>query len=161
MGKILTARKLNNELSKRLKSYNRLNMLESYALFMGKSQLVELALKGLLEQDWGYSEEKLEKFTLGQTIGLLREHKLRPDFLNLLEELLEYRNRFAHEFLANQAIIGSLLKGETFFSSTQELGKALYVADAVTIVYDFLRKGKLWMKKPKARKKQYGRRIAR
>ena len=139
----LTPKELERRIYKALESTNDLNFLERYALFMGKAQLIELALKRLLIEHFGHSEESLERCTLGGTIRRLEKVGLRGDFISILKELNEYRNEMAHSFLLDDAIIKSLLRGKTLRGFERTLICALYEVERVTQVFIFLSKHKI------------------
>ena len=90
----LTLKELLKKMAKNLRHIEKMSFLEQYAMFMGKAQIVELALKDLLNKKYKYKYKKIEKYTLGNTIYELNKCKLRPDFIALLRELLGYRNSF-------------------------------------------------------------------
>ena len=54
----LTGGQVQSKVVRRLRSYEKLNHLECFAMFMGKAQLVEMALKNLLMTKYDYSEQK-------------------------------------------------------------------------------------------------------
>lgn len=134
---------------KKLRSYEKLSFLECYAMFMGKAQLIEFGLKRLLIDHCGYKYEKVETKTLGWTIKELEKKGLREDFLFLLNNLLDYRNDLAHNFLVDQMIMNSILKGgKTFTKPFRHLEKALYEVEQVILIYDFTleNNGSFWKK---------------
>lgn len=136
--KVLTPTKLQNKIIKNLTTIEKMSFLEQYAIFMGKSQIVELSLNGLLIHKYKYKEAKVEKFTLGTIIYELEKSGLRPDLIALLKELLKYRNSLAHEFLGVTAM-GNKLAGNNFEKlQYKELHHALYQVEQVIHVYDFL-----------------------
>ena len=108
-------------------------------MFMGKAQIVELGLKGLLVRQYGYDSEQIEKWNLGQTIRELRKRGLRQDFVGLIEELNEYRNHIAHDLLADEALmrrwIGSS-NAQRF--AWKRLSRGLYWVEMAIVVHDFL-----------------------
>ena len=136
--KILTSKQLINRIAKRLKPISKLNFLESYAMFMGKAQLVELGIKGLLITKYKMNEEDISKWTLGKSIYYLEKKGLRSDFVLLLKELLDYRNELAHDYLAITAS-GTSVAGKAFMKLQQkQLRHALYKVEEVIQVHDFL-----------------------
>lgn len=136
--KVLTPKKLQNKIVKNLIPIEKMSFLEQYAIFMGKAQIIELALSGLLIHKYKYTENKVEKFTLGTIINELEKSGLRPDLIVLLKELLKYRNSLAHEFLGVTAM-GNKLAGSGFERlQYKELRRGLYQAEQVIHVYDFL-----------------------
>jgi hypothetical protein len=56
VSKRLSSKQLHARVVKRLRKNDKLNFLESFAMFMGKAQLVELALKKILMTKYGYLE---------------------------------------------------------------------------------------------------------
>lgn len=136
--KVLTGKKLLKKVCDKLEKLDKLSILEKYAMFMGKAQLIEIALKHLLVNKYSYEFEDLEKTTLGGIIRKLKKEKVRQDFISILEELLAYRNDLAHNFLSDD-IIGKSLIGLDFERLSQkQLRYALYKVEEVTQVYDFL-----------------------
>ena len=136
--KELTQEELMKKITKNLSLVEKMSFLEQHAVFMGKAQLVELELGGLLIRKYNYDEEEIGKYTLGKIIRELQKHKLRPDFVELLKELLKYRNSLAHEFLGVTAM-GNKLAGSDFEKlQYKELRYALFKVEEVTHVYDFL-----------------------
>jgi hypothetical protein len=106
--KRLSGKQVHAWIIRRFKRYDHLSFLEQFAMFIGKAQLVEAALKQLLVTRFSCSEEKMEHWSLGRTIGELKEHGVRPDFIKLLEELNEYRNYAAHDMLAYDTVLNKL-----------------------------------------------------
>ena len=68
----------------KLEEYKDLSVLEQYSMFMGKAQILEFGLKGLLTRKYGVPYDDMEKWTLGKTKNELKERGLRPDFIKLL-----------------------------------------------------------------------------
>lgn len=136
--KVLTPTKLQNKIAKNLIAIEKMSFLEQYAIFMGKSQIIELSLNGLLVHKYKYKEAKVEKFTLGTIIYELEKSGLRPDLIALLKELLEYRNSLAHEFLGVTAMGNKLASNNFEKLQYKELHHALYQVEQVIHVYDFL-----------------------
>jgi hypothetical protein len=130
----------------RLKPYENLSILERYAIFMGKVQIVELLLKRTLADDRGYSIEKIEKVPLGGLIRILKEEKASKLFLFLLEDLNEFRNNMAHEFLADQVIMAALLKKKAggFTKPLRHLEKSLFSVEQFLLNYESLGQKHLW-----------------
>ena len=57
----------------KLKTYEDLSVLEQYAMFMGKTQILEFGLKGLLTRKYGIPSESMEKWTLGHVKNELKQ----------------------------------------------------------------------------------------
>jgi len=137
MKKELKVEELNKKVFKNLESIDSLNILERYAYFLGKAQIIEFGLKKFLTERYNYQAEKLEKNTLGQLIYKMKEEGIRPDFTRLLEELLAYRNSMVHEFLNNFVLIESIHPSSGRLV-LKELNHALFKVEEITLVYDFL-----------------------
>jgi hypothetical protein len=75
--KRLSAKQLQFRVDNRLRKYDNLNFFESFAMFMGKAQLVELSLKSVLTSKYSYDENRIERWTLGATIKELEKCGLR------------------------------------------------------------------------------------
>lgn len=132
------------EVLARLDQYKDLSMFEQYAIFMGKAQMLEFGLKGLLARKFNVSHEEMERWTLGKTKNEARDRGLRPDFIRLLESVVEHRNNMAHEFLANIAITRSIAK----FSDRKphgELFRALYEIEQIIILHDWCEVNDGWL----------------
>ncbi|MDH3692106.1 MAG: hypothetical protein OEU36_21935, partial [Gammaproteobacteria bacterium] len=69
----------------KLQEYERLSPLEQYAMFMGKAQILELGLKGLLARRYNVPPEEMENWTLGRVKNELEQRELRPDFISYLQ----------------------------------------------------------------------------
>jgi hypothetical protein len=121
---------------KKLDEYKGLGHLEYYAMFMSKAQLLEMALKSLLQRKYDVPEEFMEKWTLGRLKKELSDKGLRPDFIAFLESAVKHRNYIAHEFLPNNAITQSM----TNFSDHKlygDLFRATYELAPIIILYDW------------------------
>ena len=140
----LTPDEVSKELRKRLKPYDKLNLLEQYAMFMGKTQVLEFGLKNLLERKCGYDLERMERWTLGRTIRELKSRGMREDFAARLESLLGYRNYIAHELLANEAMLRKLLGGDTGRLELKNLQRGVYEIEHAILVHDWLAKHDTW-----------------
>lgn len=121
-------------------------VLEQYAIFMGKAQILEFALKGLLTRRFNVPSEDMERWTLGKTKSELRVRGLRPDFIELLGGVVNHRNNMAHEFLANNAITQSIAN----FSDIMlygDLFRALYELEQIIILYDWCENNDGWLQR--------------
>jgi hypothetical protein len=136
--KRLTAKQVNFRVGNRLRKFDNLNFLESFAMFMGKARLVELSLRKILTVKYSYDEDRIERWTLGTTINELEKCGLRKDFIMLLKDLNERRNYIAHELLADDALMKKLagLKAQRF--AWKSLERGLYSVETVIVVHDFL-----------------------
>lgn len=127
----------------KLEEYKELSVLEQYAMFMGKAQILEFGLKGLLSRMYGVPSDSMERWTLGRTKNELRDKGLRPDFISYLESVVNYRNDMAHEFLLNNAITQSMAN----FSECElygDLFRAIYELEQIIILYDWCEENNGW-----------------
>src|SRR3990167_1493889 len=136
--KTLTPKQLESKIWKRLKRIDKLNFLESYAVFMGKVQIIEMALKNILINKYKYEEDRIEKWTLDGLIRELKRLKLRGDFTSLLEELKDYRNYIAHDLLADYALMKKLFGTKADRLSWKRLRQGLFIVEKTIQVHDFL-----------------------
>lgn len=128
----------------KMSEYEGRSLFEQYAIFMGKSQLLELALKGLLTRLFEVPFDSMERWTLGQTKGELERKGLRPDFIHFLKSVVSHRNSMAHEFLANMTISRSIAS----FSDRKiqgELSKALYELEHLILFFDWCEEHDAWL----------------
>ncbi|MCG3784898.1 hypothetical protein [Delftia acidovorans] len=135
---------IKEEVLARLNQYKDQSVFELYAIFMGKAQLLEFGLKGLLARKFKFLHEEMELWTLGRIKNELRNNGLRPDFIQLLERALDLRNNMAHEFLVNNQITRSI----TTFSNRKlygDLFRALYEIEQMIILHDWLEENDDWL----------------
>jgi hypothetical protein len=140
----LNASEIQRQVFKRLKKYNKLNMLEQFAMFMGLAQVLEVGLKGLLVRLYKYNSGTMEKWTLGQTAKELSKCGLRQDFIKLLESVVKYRNYIAHELLVNDAILRGLLDGDSGRLELRQLEKGIYELEQIVFLYDWCEEHNAW-----------------
>lgn len=129
--------------TEKLKSYENLSVLEQYAMFMGKAQILELGLKGLLTRKYEVESESMERWTLGQVNNELTEKGIREDFIVFLTSLVTHRNNMAHNFLVNNALTQSIAN----FSDRKlygELFRAIYELEQIIILYDWCEEHNGW-----------------
>ena len=139
----LSREEISNLVQTKLDEYKELNILEQYAMFMGKAQILEFGLKGLLARKYEVPLESMEKWTLGKTKNELSDRGLRPDFISFLESVVSYRNEMAHEFLVNNAITQSIAN----FSERKLYGnlyKGIYELEQMIILYDWCEENNGW-----------------
>ena len=140
----LEAQEIREQVLKRLAKYKKLNVLEQFAMFMGMAQILEVGLKRLLTRRYKYDYEKMEKWTLGKTTKELKECGLRADFIVLLESVVEYRNHIAHELLANEAMLRSLLGGDGGRLELRHLEKGIYELEQIMFLHDWCEEHNAW-----------------
>jgi len=132
------------EVFARLDQYKDRSVLEQYAIFMGKAQILEFSLKGLLVRKFNVSHEEMERWTLGRTKNELRDRGLRPDFIQFLESVVDHRNNMAHEFLVNAEITRSIanFSDRKFYG---DLFRALYELEQIIILHDWCEINNGWL----------------
>lgn len=118
--------------------YEKFSFLERYAIFMGKEQLIEMFLKNLLIKSHKYREEDVEKYTLGRVIKELKRVGVRNDFLDLLRQLLKFRNSMAHEMLFINNVMTKVFGDNAQVLNEKEIRYALANVEEVIYVYSFL-----------------------
>lgn len=143
----MTENSIKARVNAKLAEYENRPLLEQYAIFMGKAQILEFGLKGLLMRRFNAPTDSVEHLTLGQTKNALRDRGLRPDFIRFLESVVEHRNNMAHEFLVNSLITQSI--GEFSYRKLYgDLFRALYEIEQIIILYDWCEENDGWMLQP-------------
>jgi hypothetical protein len=140
----LTPKEIQAAVCDRLAKYDNLNVLEQYAMFMGAAQILEYGLKGLLHRKYNVDIDKTERWTLGRTSAELKKHGLRGDFVLLLESVVSCRNYIAHAFLANEAMLRSLLNGKSGRLEVRHLQRAIYELEQLMFLYDWTEAHDAW-----------------
>lgn len=141
--KMLTEDQIKEMVLARLTEYEDMSPLEQYAMFMGKAQVLEFGLKGLLHRRYNVSLDSMERWTLGQTKNELKNRGLRADFIAYLELVVQHRNDMAHAFLRDLAITRSLAA----FSDRKLFGdlfRASYELEQIMIFYDWCEENNGW-----------------
>lgn len=141
---VLNGDEISQEVYRRLAKYKDLNMLEHFAMFMGKAQILEYGLKNLAAEKYGFEHEQMDRWTLGWTTKQLKTKGLRPDFILLLEKVVEYRNYIAHEFLANESILRSVLGGDSGTLELKQLMKGSYELEQIIFLFDWCTEKNAW-----------------
>lgn len=139
----LSQRKIKHLVQEKLNEYEDLDILEQYAMFLGKSQILEFGLKGLLTRKYDISSETMENWTLGRVKNELDNKGIRTDFISLLTSVVDYRNFIAHEFLLNNAITKSFAN----FAERKlygDLFHAIYELEQIIVLYDWTEKHNGW-----------------
>ncbi|MGB0219758.1 MAG: hypothetical protein ACPGJF_10535 [Sinimarinibacterium flocculans] len=143
-GTEMSGEQIKAEVLVRLDQHKDRSVLEQYAIFMGKAQILEFGLKGLLARKFDVPHEQMERWTLGRTKNELRDRGLRPDFIGLLESVVDHRNNMAHEFLVNTEITRSIAT----FSDRMlygDLFRALYELEQIIIFHDWCEENDGWL----------------
>jgi hypothetical protein len=144
----ITDREIHRRVVKRLTGYGKLNLLERFALFMGKAQVLEFGLKSLLARRYKYDPDEMEKWTLGWTTKELKKCGLRSDYIELLEVVVGYRNFVAHEALANVAMLNILSRGNIGRLGIKHLDRGIYELERVILLQDWCEKHDAWKASP-------------
>jgi len=140
----MSGEQIKAEVLAKIDQYKDRSVLEQYAIFMGKAQILEFGLKGLLARKFNVPHEKMERWTLGVTKNELRNRGLRPDFIRLLESVVDHRNNMAHEFLVNTEITRSIAK----FSDRKlygDLFRGLYELEQIIVFHDWCEENNDWL----------------
>lgn len=140
----ITGREIHNRVTKRLAAYSKLSLLECFAVFLGKAQVLEFGLKNLLARRYKYKLDDMERWTLGKTIYELEKSGLRSDFIELLKVVLKYRNYVAHEALADVAMLSRILKSDIGRLGVKHLQMGAYELERVILLYDWCEKHGAW-----------------
>lgn len=139
----LSKREIENLVLKNIEIYEKLNILESFAMYMGKAQVLEFSLKNLLSRKYDIDMNNMEKWTLGKVKEQLKKQGIRQDFIHQLSNVVNKRNYIAHEFLVNTGITKSI----TNFSDRKIFGdlfRATYELEQILIIYDLTEKYNAW-----------------
>jgi hypothetical protein len=139
----LSAEEIKSVVMEKLEGYKDLSFLEQYAMFMGKAQILELGLKGLLARKYSIPFESMEKWTMGRVKNELSRKGLRSDFIALLGSVVDYRNYIAHELLVNNALTMSLAN----FSGVKmsgDLFRGIYELEQIIFLYDWTEEHHGW-----------------
>jgi hypothetical protein len=142
----LAPKEIERAVLKRLKPYDKLSFLEQFAMFMGKAQVLEFGLKGLLARRFGSDFDKMERWTLGQTAAELKKKGLRKDFVALLESLVQLRNLMAHDLLVSEAIMRHYT-GRTTRASVRPLEHGIYELERILFLHDWIEEHGAWVLK--------------
>ncbi|QWU99776.1 hypothetical protein [Francisella salimarina] len=142
-GAMLSAEDIQELVLGKLEEYEKLNVFEQYAMFMGKAQILEFGLKGVLSRIYGIPSESMEKWTLGQTKNKLRNEGLRPDFIDYLGRVVECRNEMAHEILLNTGIT-KLISNFSERKLHGNLFRAIYELEQIIILYNWCEENNGW-----------------
>ena len=124
---MISPEEIRDEVYRRLKTYEDLSLMEHFAMFMGKAQILEFGLKNLLVELYGYQWEKIKARTLGHTCR---------DFIALLEAFVGYRNYIAHEFLLNSSLLRSILRDDIGRLEIKHLERGTILLEQLIFLYD-------------------------
>lgn len=141
---LMSSEQIQAKVIAKLDEYKALSELEQYAIFMGKAQILEFGLKGLLTRKFNVPLEDMERWTLGMTKNALRDRGLRPDFIQFLESVVDHRNSMAHDFLVNNAIMRSLASFNDRMPHG-DLFRAIYELEQLIIFYDWCEENDGWL----------------
>ena len=140
---------LNSELRKRitdeLSAYDNKNCLEQYALYMLRVQMYELSIKQDLSNLFGLKEDKVERMSLGGIARYFRENKIKANegFFTHLQHIIQQRNSMAHDFLASNSALASIVGEAATNRAERKLSKAIYELENVWQYYVILKENDL------------------
>ena len=140
----LNAKQIQTAVFKRLVKYKKLNFFEQFAMYMGMAQLHELQLKRLLVSQFNFKFEDLDRWTMGRAARELKDKGLRQDYIQLLEPVVRSRNHIAHELLANELMLASILNGKTGRLNRKELELGIYELEQIMFLHEWTEKHGLW-----------------
>jgi hypothetical protein len=143
-GPKISGREIHTRVLQRLNAYKKLNLLERFAMFLGKAQVLEFGLKSLLARRYHYEHDEMEKWTLGKATYELEKSGLRADFIALLKVVVQYRNYVAHESLADVAMLSILLQGNIGRLGVKHLERGTYELERVILLHDWCEKHDAW-----------------
>jgi hypothetical protein len=144
----LTGDQILKKISKKLKKYSKQKFHGRYTMFMGRAQMLEIALKNLLVKKYGYDTDEIENWTLGRTKSTLEQKGLRGDFIALLKSLVDCRNYAAHSLIADEIIIRDILKGQMpkkhYTKQMRILNKSIIELEQVIYLFRWIDKNDAW-----------------
>ncbi len=140
----ITSEEIQQEIFKRSEKYNGKSFLECFSIYLGTAQILEFALKKLLEEKFNIPIDQIENKTLGQTRVKLEEFGLRADYTELLKGVVKDRNHAAHELLSNQALIGSLGVELSERFQFKELNQFIYNLERAVFLFDYIQHNNAW-----------------
>lgn len=141
----ITGEELQAELLLRAEKYVGKSFLESFSMYLGTAQLLEFALKKLLDDRFGVSADLLEYKTLGQVRAKLEEVGVRNDYTGILKEVVKDRNYAAHELLANNMLIGDLGVSFSERFEFKELSPFILKLERAVFLYDYFQHNDAWI----------------
>lgn len=127
----------------KVKPYDSLDLLQQFAMFMGKAQILEILLKNVLARRYDYDFDKMERWTLGRLKVELEKCGVRPDFISLLKSLTDLRNFVAHELLAAEILLQDAI-GETGRLNVKHLHKAVFELEQLLLIVDWQERNDAW-----------------
>lgn len=113
-------------------------------MYLGTAQILEFALKKLLEEKFNIPADQTENRTLGQIRKKLEEVGLRADYTDLLKVVVKDRNYAAHELVANQALIGSFGVELSERVQFKELNQLIYNLEQALFLFDYFQHNNAW-----------------
>jgi len=141
----LSGSDVQSEVLRRMEKYNDKSFLECFSIYLGTAQILEFALKKLLEESFGIPESETEKLTLGRSRAKLETVGLRADYTELLKQVVKDRNHAAHELLANQVLIGNLGVELSERMQFNELKHFIYGLEQAVFLFDYFQHNDAWV----------------
>ncbi len=128
-----------------MKKYEGKSFLECFSIYLGTAQLLEFALKKILEEKFQVPSEETENCTLGQTRVKLEKYGVRADYTELLKGVVKERNHAAHELLANHALISSLGVELSERMQFKELNHFIFGLERAVFLFDHIQHNDAWL----------------
>ena len=131
---------------KRLKKYKHLNFFEHFAMYVGVAQLLEIVLKQILSDKFGYGLDKTERWALGSVVAELKKSGLRQDIFLLLDPVVTDRNYIAHDLLASHLLFHAILnsKKAVYTKEKKRLIRATYELEQVFFLIECTNQNDGW-----------------
>lgn len=122
-----------------LKKYESLGFLERFAMYMGVAQILELRLKQIGVKVFSQDFDSIENLTLGQTLRLLEKEGIRMDFLLLADPVKDARNHIAHDLLADEIILRSVVEvpDNHYTKPARTLDKSIYELEQLMFILEY------------------------
>ena len=81
---------------------------------------------------------------MGRTINTLAETGLRPDLIEFLKSVCDYRNYIAHEYLANVVLLRDLIGPKIGRLEAKHFEKGVYELEQVVVLFDWCEENQAW-----------------
>lgn len=133
------------EVFRRMGKYENKSFLEAFSIYLGTAQILEFALKKLLEEKFNVPAQETERLTMGQTRRRLEELGLRKDYTELLKQIVKDRNDAAHELLAKNALINSLGVGISERMQFKDLKHYIFELEHAVFLFDYIQHNDAWL----------------
>ena len=140
--KAINSKQLARRIWIQINKYKNLDDSNKYALYMGKTQFLEIKLKIILNKRFGLDFDKMERYTLGQIKNAFKDNRVSSDFIALLERVVDHRNYMAHEYFVNLEMQKKI--GFSGIKIVGDLFRGIYELEQLLMVIDFCGKFNTW-----------------